>query len=62
MIVTTSMLHAARTKIAAGALLALAATAVHAAAKNHDVQQIRIPSPPMAGHDRALGPTSHDEN
>ena len=62
MIFAVSAFHAARMKVALGALLVVTATSVHAVARNHDVQQIRIPSPPMTGHDRALGPSLHGEN
>lgn len=62
MIVAASAFHAARMKVAVGALLVFTATSAHAVAKNHDVQQIRIPSSPTTGHDRALGPSMHGEN
>ena len=44
------------------ALGAVVLTAGHAVAKNHDIQSIRLPTAPLAVHDRAPGPSLRGAN
>ena len=56
MISSTSAIQALRVTFAAVALGGVMLTAGHAAARNHDIQVIRLSSTPLALHDRAPGP------
>ena len=55
-------IQALRVKLTAAALGAVVLTAGHAVAKNHDIQSIRLPTAPLAVHDRAPGPSLRGAN
>ena len=55
-------IQALRVKLTAAALGAVVLTAGHAVAKNHDCQSFKLPSPVVALHDRAPGPTARIPN
>lgn len=51
-----------RVKLAAVAVLAIAATSGHAVAKNHDCQVFKLRSAALVLHDRAPGPGDRTAN
>lgn len=50
-------LHVLRVKLTTVALGGIVLTGSHAVARNHDCQAFKLPSTPLALHDRAPGPS-----